>query len=252
MNGFMVYTTGSGSLTIPADARVHSSTAWYKAEQSDERILLVASDPDGKTAQETILAFNSEATDGFDMQYDSYFMSGFAPMFYSRSGGENFALNTLPQLTGDLTIPMSFIKNSSTSFNIRLAENIAGTTVFLKDLKLNIDQDLSRFPVYNFTAANGDDANRFLLHFGGVGISEQSKASPVNIYSFENTIFIAGKTGETLSGEVIVFDMMGKAVSHQKLSQEPVTKINMNNETGYFLVKVITPDQLISGKVFIN
>jgi autotransporter-associated beta strand protein len=66
MSGFMVYTSGSGSLTIPADARVHSDSAWYKSG-NEERILLVANDPEGKTAQESIIRFNSSATEDFDM-----------------------------------------------------------------------------------------------------------------------------------------------------------------------------------------
>ncbi len=250
-NGFMVYTTGSGALTIPANARLHSGAAWYKSESSNERILLVASDPDGKTAQETIISANSEATEGFDMDYDSYFMTGFAPAFYSINGNDNYALNTLPELSGDRVIPLGFAKNGSTSFNIRLVETIPGITPYLRDLKLNQDQDLSKFPVYSFTSGDGDNANRFQLHFAGVGIDENS-SSQVRVYGFDKTICIVSKTGDMLKGEAIVYNMMGQALIRQPLDNTPVTKILMNGFSGYYLVKVTTANHLFSGKVFIK
>ncbi|MEI7982857.1 MAG: alpha-amylase family glycosyl hydrolase, partial [Bacteroidota bacterium] len=47
LNGFMVYTgSASGYLTLPSDARVHSSQAWYKsAKEQDPGIVLTARDP---------------------------------------------------------------------------------------------------------------------------------------------------------------------------------------------------------------
>ena len=253
MNGFMVYSAvAGGSLTIPADARVQDNTAWYKSNAATERILLKADDPEGQTAQETIIAFNNAATDGFDMQYDGYFMSGWAPSFYSKANNEDFALNTLPALSSDLVIPLGFVKNSSANFNIRLVENIPGVTVYLKDLKLNRDQDLTTFPVYNFTSADGDNANRFQLHFGTVLVNETSMAQPVNIYGVNNTIYIASKTGKAMTGDVVVYNMIGQAMISQPLCNNGLTKINVNSGTGYYVVKVITPDQIFSGKVFIK
>ncbi|MFZ4523586.1 MAG: T9SS type A sorting domain-containing protein [Bacteroidales bacterium] len=252
MNGFMVYTTGGGSLTIPADARIHSNTGWYKETASNELIKLKASDPDGQTAQEAILAFNPEASDGFDLQYDSYFMGGFAPSFYTSTNDNYYSLNTLPELRSDLVIPVGFIKNGSSNFNIQLVENIPGITVYLKDLKLNQDQDLTTFPIYNFTSSDGDNPARFQLHFATVLVNETSKAQPVNIYGVNNTIYIASKTGQILTGDVIVYNMIGQAMIEQSLSHEGLTKITVNSGTGYYLVKVVTPDQIFSGKVFIK
>ncbi|MCX6279262.1 MAG: hypothetical protein NT004_14375 [Bacteroidetes bacterium] len=252
MNGFMVYTTGSGSLTIPADARVHGDSVWYKADAVDERILLTANDPEGRTSQETILTFNADATEGFDLQYDSYFIAGFAPAFYSIGANHYFALNTLPELNANLNIPLGFVKNSSTEFNIRLVETIPSLTVYLRDIKLNQDQNLTKYPVYNFTATDGDDPLRFQLHFAGVGISETIKTTPDNIYGFGKTIYIVSNTGDILNGSAIVYNMMGESMITYPLGNTPVTMIKMDVGSGYYLVKVITRDRLFSGKVFIN
>jgi hypothetical protein len=178
-------------------------------------------------------------------------MTGLAPAFYSINGNDNYALNTLPELSGDRVIPLGFVKNTSTSFNIRLVENIPGITPYLRDLKLNQDQDLSKFPVYSFTSGEGDNVNRFQLHFAGVGIDENS-LSPVSVYGFDKTICIASKTGDILKGEAIVYNMMGQAMIRQPLDNTSVTKILMNGGSGYYLVKVITADHLFSGKVFIK
>ena len=252
MNGFMVYTTGSGSLTIPADARVHSDSVWYKQAATEEKITLVANDPDGQTAQETIIAFDNNATEGFDFDFDSYYMSGFAPAFFSKSNGKNFAWNTLPLLTGDRIIPLSFTKNSSTHFNITITEKIPGINIFLRDLKLNTDQDLSRFPVYSFSSEQGDDANRFELHFSGVGMNETVKNRPVSIYSFENTLNIISNTTLPVTGKLMICNMMGQNILVTNLGSELKTTISLNYPQGYYLVKLITLDGSYTEKVFIK
>ena len=133
MNGFMVYTTGSGELTIPADAREHNAANWYKSDE--EFILLKANDLEGLTSQSSIVRFNPSATEAYDADFDAYFLAGFAPMFYSVSGSSLYALNTLPAVSNELAIPFGFMKNSATNYNIELAKNIPATIVYLTDIK---------------------------------------------------------------------------------------------------------------------
>ncbi|MDP1622235.1 MAG: T9SS type A sorting domain-containing protein [Bacteroidales bacterium] len=251
-NGFMVYTDGNGSLTIPANSRVHSDSTWYKEETSDERILLLARDSGGKTSQETIVAFNSDATEHFDMLYDSYFMAGFAPSFYSFNNSGYFALNTLPELRSDLVIPLGFVKNNAANFSIQLIETIPGLTIYLKDLKINQDHDLTKNQAYQFISADGDDAYRFQLHFATVGINKTSPDKGAGIFALNKTIYIKSKTSQGLTGNVMVYNMIGQVMVNQSLSDEPVTTISTNSGTGYYLVRVITAGQTVTAKIFLK
>ncbi|HOU64244.1 MAG TPA: T9SS type A sorting domain-containing protein [Tenuifilaceae bacterium] len=248
MNGFMVYTTGSGSLTIPANARLHSDGAWYKSGKED-RILLVAHDPQGNTAQESIIRFNSGATENFDMDYDSYFLAGFAPNFYSVAGDEHFALNTLPVLTEGLSIPLGFVKNASSGFNIELQETMEGITIYLTDLKTNTNQNLSKSPVYTFTAEEGDLPDRFKLTFGNVGFSEPS-ISPFSIYSGNGAIYI-NNGNQIVEGTVTIYSITGQAITTRSLSGDRLQKLSFNGKPGCYIVRVTTDKGVYSQKIIL-
>ena len=125
MQGFMVHVTtsgsSSGSLTIDASDRTHSSTSWYKNSTNEENTLkLTVSEEQNNTAQESIIRVNEDATTGFDPQFDSHFLAGFAPQFYSvLEDGSAVSTNVLPDVSTSTTIPFAFIKNSATDYTNR-------------------------------------------------------------------------------------------------------------------------------------
>jgi len=233
-NGFLVYTTGNGSLTIPADARLHSSDAWYKNSASANEIVLVAHDPEGKTAQESIIGFNANATEDFDMEHDSYFMAGFAPMFYSISQNQLFALNTLPELTSELVVPMGFVKNQSGNFTIELTQNIPGQTLYLVDLKNKNEHKISESP-YSFTSVDSDNPNRFLLKFGTTGIGETPVTPQINAWVYNNMLNVNNPDGIT---KIEVFDLSGKRLLSTQLSGLGLQSMTLHQPTGLYLIRL--------------
>ena len=252
LNGFMVeVTSGTNSLTIPLAARTHDATGWYKSSDNPS-IMLVAHDPAGQTAQESIIGFDNGATAGFDPAFDSHFLGGYAPKFYSVAGSEQLSTNTLPEAGGAVQVPFSFIKNDRADFTIeaKTISNISGP-VILNDLKTNTTQDLSVNPVYTFTSASGDSPDRFLLKFSHVGIGETQSKNVITIYASGNQIFVTGNGGN-ISGNIFVYNMMGQLIQQQNLGTANLTKINFSGTTGYYLVKVITGENAYTGKVFIN
>jgi hypothetical protein len=243
----MVYTSGNGTLTIPSNARVQSDSLWYKAGE-DDQISLVAYDPERLTNQETIIRFNADATEGFDMEYDAMFISGFAPMFYSASANTLFALNCLTELTDELVIPLGFMKNNSTEFNIKLEKSIEGKTVYLTDLKLNKEYNLSDNPVYAFTSAEGDNPNRFLLKFGTVGINEPITTQN-RLWFSDNQLYFISQGGET---QIQVFDMMGRMLINDKMTGWGLQVFPIHQTPGIYIVKVQSADVVKSIKVSVN
>lgn len=251
MNGFMVETSGNGSLTIPAAARVHDAAAWYKSSKG--LIKLIAHDLDYSTAQESIIKINETATEGFDTEYDSHFLPGYAPHFYSIAGSMNLSTNTLPEIGTSRIIPMGFVKNAAGNFSIELAENTIGnvTNLFLSDEKTGIMTDLSQTPVYKFTSSEGDDATRFVLQF----MTFTAVPDPLNHESFgvfqsNGSICITTQQPENI--EILVINMLGKVVLLGKTNGNTLTTLNASSlQNGVYIVTLLGPGKLASKKVVV-
>ena len=170
-------------------------------------------------------------------------------MFYSKSNGESFALNTLPQLTNETVIPFDFIKNGSSEFNIELAKTIPAAILYLTDKKTNTVTNLSQTPVYSFTAVEGDVADRFLLTFGSVGI-DNPDASRISIYGSHDVVFIKGANA---GSEVKITNLLGQELIRTTANGNGVSTINAGNlSDGIYLVSVISGNSVVSKKVVLE
>lgn len=249
-NGIMVFTSeNGGSLTIPANARVHSSQNWYKAgTASTNQITLSAIDLIGNTAQQIIIRFLPEATTGFDLAFDSYFLPGYAPMFYSSTEGENLAVNSLPVNRNEISIPLAFVKNNASDFSIQLTEFPKGSRVFLQDLKTNITHPISQTPVYSFTSAPGDDADRFRLLFSLVNIPEQ-KTENIVLFTDNSHVFV--EVPESRSGGIIeIFDIQGRLLLMGHV--RPGSNRFISPAKGVVMVRVVAGGEVVNKKLIIN
>ncbi|MFH1120266.1 MAG: hypothetical protein V1775_10610 [Bacteroidota bacterium] len=231
-NGFMVHASATNaSLTIPANARVHENTDWYKNAEQNDRIVLTAIDAEGGTAQSSIIRFDANASDGYDTEFDSYYLAGFAPQFYSSSQNENYALNTLTELTGVLTIPMGFVKNSSNRFTIELTENIAGQAVYLSDLQTNQTINLTEGS-FTFGSQDGDDANRFLLHFGTLGIDNPPADQSISAWVYNRQLYILSD----VTGDAGLYDIHGRLLGNFRIGSSELQSYPLNLPSGVYIV----------------
>lgn len=249
-NGFIVYVDEgmTGALTIPADARLHSNDAWYKNSAFENEIVLVARDPEGKTAQESIIGFNPNATEDFDMEHDSYFMAGFAPLFYSISQNQLFALNNLPELRSEMVVPMGFVKNQSSNFMIELEQNLPDQNLYLVDLKTNIEHKLSESP-YIFTSETGDNANRFLLKFGSVGINNTPAAQSIIAWYYGNQLTV--KTTEGITS-LDVFNIQGQYLQHFQLQGSGLKNVSINLLPGVYFARIVNNGAMKTVKIIVQ
>jgi hypothetical protein len=253
MNGFMVEVTpnfgGNNSLVISKSARVFDATDWHKSYEN-QSIVLVAHDLEGKTAQESRIRTNSVATDSFDPEFDSHFLAGYAPKFYSLVGNERLSTNTLPELTVESVIPLGFVKNNAGNFTIGLKHSIDGYTVYLKDQKINTDQNLSDNPVYAFSSEVNDDPNRFLLHFINTTGTDEPTSPPIKVYTAAGKIYINGVADES---EIIVRNMMGQVVLRDKTNGKSLNTLNANSlQSGVYIVSMVGNTKVTSIKVVIK
>ena len=248
MNGFMVHASqNNASLTIPASARAHSNVNWYKSENNAERIVLTAFDIEGQTAQSTIIRFDANATEGYDSNYDSHFLAGLAPMFYSISPDFKLALNTLPQLDGSLSIPLGFEKNSSNEFTIELAENISGQAVYMTDLKTSETVNLTENS-YTYSSAEGDNVNRFLLHFALLGVDKPETLNGMNAWAYDGQLYLLSPE----PGDVTIYDLRGRKLSGFRSESNGLQNHPLNLPSGVYIISFQGRASVKTAKVIVH
>ncbi|MBK6347562.1 MAG: T9SS type A sorting domain-containing protein, partial [Bacteroidales bacterium] len=172
----------------------------------------------------------------------------FAPAFYSETGGNLYALNTLPEVTGSMVIPFGFSKNGSSEFSIELSKSISGTSVFLTDKKTNIVTNLTETPVYNFSAAEGDDANRFTIHFSSVGIDDVNSSSDIRVYTSGGNINVSLQ--QNSNAVVKIYSLTGQVVLQGNTGGKSLATFNATSlHDGIYIVSLVTGEQTISRKI---
>jgi hypothetical protein len=251
-NGFMVKTNVHGSsVTIPFAARVHSNIPFYK--ESVSNLLSLKADANN-ISDEAFINFNGNAGTGFDSQFDAFKLMGIdeAPALYSMVSGEILSVNSLP-MEGNEVVDMGFKCGVNGTYSLTASgmESFDATTpIWLEDLKTGAVQDLRSNPNYSFSYATTDTENRFRLHFKSAYSVPENSLSGINIYSVVRTVVINNTTN--LSGEVKIYDMTGRELTHATMSSQNETRIPVNAAVGNYLVKVITENGVASGKVFIR
>ena len=247
--GFMVQvSSGTNGVGIPGVSRTHSATPFYKS--GTEQLLLVAAETEGGSAQESKIIVNPMATEGFDFDYDSRFLAGYAPMLYSIVGDESLSTNSLPELATGKVIPLGFVKNAATAFTIELKESIPAHAVYLTDKKTDIVTNLTETPVYSFTSSEGDDPNRFELKFGAVGIDDNVALEQISIYSHGQSVYISSV--KSTQAVISIYNITGQQVYANTMVIDGQKQIALNTPTGWYIVKVTTAAGVATQKVFIK
>jgi M6 family metalloprotease-like protein len=251
-NGFMVQVNSSpGSITIPANSRVHHAQAWYK-KSTYPVLYLLARNLDNPSFQESQVRFNPAATLGFDPDHDGRFLPGYAPQFYSVMEGENLIVNSLPDATKATVIPFSFIKNQGTNFTIELEESEdagLGLSVFLLDKLRDVRHNLSENNIYQFTSETGDTQERFELYFGHVGISEEPMPLGASVYYYDGKLYLTAKT-ETLQLDVI--SIHGQVLQRHRLTGSGSHTVDIHLPAGVYIARISNSETFKTVKMIIN
>jgi hypothetical protein len=259
--GFYIHNPfGNTSFTIPSSARVQRSTIFLKLVSSIANGLFINAISRVNNCTDRIsVHFDPGTTSGYDPGYDAYKLWGLseAPQLYTRIGDLNVTCNSLPFDKKNIVVPMGFRCDLNGQYMLKVDSietfnnNIA---ISLEDLKLSATQDLKLNPVYLFTYNTLDDANRFILHFDDAtfGVNDMKNIQPVQIYSFEECIYIKSQDGILRAGKVFVYDLVGKELFYSTLINRSLNKITPNLKEGYYFVRLVTSDGVYNSKVFLK
>jgi hypothetical protein len=251
-NGFFAKTMTDGlTMNVPLSARVHSSQGFYKTSVPDMLEITVEGN---SFSDKTFVRFNNEASAGFDNQFDAYKLFGNenAPQIYSMITNAVLSINELP-MAGNEVVDLGFSCNTTGIYTITAngTENFASNVpVILQDVKLNVYHDLKTNPVYSFSYQTEDDENRFKLWFQEVTGINNPDINNLRVYSFDKTVVIENNNG--LTGEVGIYDITGRQISSNVLTNQSTTQIPVNVACGTYIVKIITANGPVNAKVFIH
>jgi len=257
LQGVMVHVNSAsgGSLTIDsADRVLKKNKPWYKSDSlTPNQIRLTIYDTDNNTAQESMIRVDEDATTSFDTKYDAYFLAGYAPQFYAVSGEDHLSTIALPELTAEGDILYGFRKNSGSHFYLQ-AEGLEtlspAENVYLTDLLTNHTRLLNENPTYEFTAAENDPEIRFKLHFAPLGVNENIKVKPFNIFNVGNRVEV--RSNHTVNAQVKVYNITGQPVKTAVMNNQTSLSVDVNQPQGIYIVSVVSNGKVQNQKIIIN
>lgn len=236
MQGFFVKANNVGNSTLAMKNSMrlttYSDTRFFRTEESEQDktcngfLLLKVSD--GKNADETIVYFSEKASEKLDRSMEAIktnLNSAPAPNLFTKIGKEKMAIQALPKLRVETTVPLHFMAQNNGLFTfspVKMSLFKGNPQILLEDRKQNKIIDLTQ-NTYSFSANQGLDSTRFVLRF-----------APDATYSFENeqnTLFVYPNPAQEkvnlywlseVKGEVSlqITDILGREVSKQTINKQ--------------------------------
>jgi len=251
LQGFFVRTTSAtNSLVLANVAKTHGGT-FYKNDNAEPEALVAKISGNNYSDQATV-RFNSGSTGNFDQSYDAYKLWGLneAPQLYSILPDEIAAVNTLPSIESNSIVPLGLKVGAETTYTLTfegMESFDAQVPLRLDDLKLGISKDLRTDPVYSFTAAPGDNENRFRLRFASAIGFDDPEASNVTI-STQREIIRVSYLGSA-EGMIYLYNNAGQLLSVKALGRGETTL--SAEATGVYIVKVVSGKSVVTQKVVV-
>jgi len=123
----------------------------------------------GTNSDETIILFNSSASNGYDA-YDSQKMfnnTASIPEIYTIADGQFLVINGLKSIATSPTQILGFKTLTAGTFTLKATQinGLTGISIILEDKLLHKTQNLAKSPTYSFASDICNTTDRFVLHF---------------------------------------------------------------------------------------
>jgi len=253
--------TGGGTLTFENSMRLHLdqsvATNRLKVRQQNNQQLLRLQVSNGINKDETILFFNSNASNGLD-EYDSPKMSNSnsrIPEIYTVAENEKLTINGVQTLAPNVEIPVGFTTGESNKFQIKLIEKTnfdAYINVFLKDELLNTEQLLTEENVYDFSSAAVTNSDRFRIVFKTTALttenSQPKSFNSVYLHNIENAVKIDYPYEMNSTAILSIYNLQGQRL-FSTLLEKVDNEINIDLNSGVYLVNIISNGTITTTKI---
>ncbi len=163
--------THSGMVTISPASRMHSEQAFWKKTIAEVPNILKLKLSTGNLSDETVIRTIPDASQEHDAHYDAYKKFSWNPTHpqiytYNIDNSNLFAVNALPEMNEEESLPLGVYAGISGTYTIRNIENtFVERHIYLEDNQLNTLQNITVKPEYTFTQGVENNENRFFLLF---------------------------------------------------------------------------------------
>lgn len=251
--GFFIQVTNpANSLVIPSSGRTHNNNQFNKTVSSNALHLRVTGE-ELPAFDETIIRMTDNASLTYDLQ-DGHKLAGSenAPQLFTRiSPEELLSVNTFPMNGMPSVVPLYFKRGSDNSYRLKTLLNSMDSTIWLEDLKTKVLIELNDATNYFFESDSHDDENRFLLHFGTLGITDPQEEL-CDIYSFKRNIYVRNLGQPTFTGTVQVLSLTGQILYEGEVTRDRLFSIYLPDlSPGIYLVHAYNNNLQITKKVMI-
>ena len=258
MQAFWVYNPNdgtTGSLTFSNSMRSHQSNGGLKSSTDFPAFVRLNLENDGAIDQ-TVLYFDNNAAAGYDNFDSDKMMLANAAQVYSFVDNKKLAINGMKSIKANKQVPLTVEFPTAKGYSFNATEVVmTDGIVILEDRLTKVFQDLTMNPVYNFDAAAGTDANRFVVHFqanGGVAGIETAEDNGIAIVSNASGLVTITLSEELPAmGTIQIIDINGKVIATQAINEQ-TTKMNINAATGVYHVLVDSASKVARKKIVIT
>jgi hypothetical protein len=210
----------------------------------------------GQYSDETLVYFNPFATSNYDPKYDVQKMFAShqdVPEIYTVTpGGDMLCMNLISETPAEIPINISSFVEGEMSITAFDYETLAPTVdIFLEDKSNGTMNNLREISTYTFTAYEGQNSERFVLHLvGKLGIGDPQAETSINIFSADGKLYVTSE--ESTEGELSVMNMAGQMIWNNRINSTGMSKLELNVPAGYYLVRFVTDSDVITEKIFLN
>ena len=263
--GFFALNQIAGNLKYNNSMREPKNNAnFYKTKNNKKtkdleahRIWLNITDSAKKTGSQTMVGYIENATNSYDLGYDSVLFDDAKPLLiYSMLGTDTIAIQgrALPFSNAD-TVPIGYYTQIADNVTITLHQTdglfLDNQDIFLEDKVLNVIHDLKSDP-YVFASAAGTFNNRFVLRYtdGTLGNKDFKAESNKVVVAIKNKQIKINSFGETID-KVTIFDLLGRQIYQKnKVNSNELSITNAASSSQTLLVKTTLQNgQIVTEKI---
>jgi hypothetical protein len=251
---FFVKATASPTFSMNDNVRVHGGHNFFKSDATVSDLLRIKAVSNQMT-DETVIRYTDVATANTDPDFDAWKLYGAdgAPQLYTvAADNEKLAINSLPYLSTAYTVPLYFEQKSTASVNFTFSniENFnPNVSIYLQDLKTNQTIDLRLQNTYTFNHAEGNDANRFKVIFGGsIGIDEP-EAEPNRMWISDNVLYVNAPEYSGKEAKLTIYSMTGQVIMRKTFTVGELSSVDLGSiKSGAVVARLTTIGNLLTTK----
>ncbi len=260
--GFWVQATTTANISINNNVRTGTMTAtpdYYKNNEFSYPIISLLA-KGNSLSDENLIRFIEGTTRNFDRNYDAtklYSGSKELPQISLSEGNLEFAVNSYPEMTDDLEIPINFTCQTQGYYCIELGDRtnlneLNDVYIYDKFEKTIVNLTKNKQYCFQHDIFNAKQRFSIVINPSDNKILSLKNSSSFLVYSSGNEINILNLSNLSKNATVQVVNILGQEVFAKEVILESKIKIVINSGPAYYIVRVTTETEHFNTTLFIH